>query len=251
VSKRFAETCGAMGDTPETGSGFKTFLQDVCAQIANSLCGALGESAQTIDTLRTEKTDLEGRLVEMTDRAANKDKDPHRDSLTGLLNKHGFMPAVRQALSSTRLCGGECALAFVDVDEFKAINEKHGHEAGDAALRRVAEALGATLKAHGAIVGRLGGDEFGFLLAPPTETVVVADRFALRRDVARALTGLSITLETGAAVTFSCSLGLVWLGVPEAGADLDATLQRAERLTQDAKRGGKGRVCEADARQAA
>ena len=86
-----------------------------------------------------------------------------RDMLTGLLNRRGLQRHVDAALSLARRSGTPLALAVIDVDHFKRINDKHGHTVGDAVLRRVAELLQRGTRPSDS-VARLGGEEFVVLM---------------------------------------------------------------------------------------
>jgi diguanylate cyclase (GGDEF)-like protein/PAS domain S-box-containing protein len=85
------------------------------------------------------------------------------DELTGLLNRSAFEQKLEEALAESRDTGIKHALAFVDLDRLKIINDSAGHVAGDALLRGVAGALPNYLR-EGDVIGRLGGDEFGIIL---------------------------------------------------------------------------------------
>lgn len=85
------------------------------------------------------------------------------DELTGLLNRSAFEQKLQDALVESREVGIRHALAFLDLDRLKIINDSAGHAAGDALLRGVAGALPSYLR-RGDIIGRLGGDEFGIIL---------------------------------------------------------------------------------------
>ncbi|QRM35438.1 EAL domain-containing protein [Microvirga sp. VF16] len=85
------------------------------------------------------------------------------DELTGLLNRSAFEQKLEEALAESRDTGIKHALAFVDLDRLKIINDSAGHVAGDALLRGVAGALPNYLR-DGDVIGRLGGDEFGIIL---------------------------------------------------------------------------------------
>ena len=85
------------------------------------------------------------------------------DPLTGLLNRRGFDEQLRRVLASARRHGDTGVLTYIDLDDFKQINDHHGHAAGDAVLRRVAKVLRQNTRLTG-VLGRLGGDEFGALL---------------------------------------------------------------------------------------
>jgi diguanylate cyclase (GGDEF)-like protein len=82
------------------------------------------------------------------------------DSLTGLINRRVFMDQLEGHLSQ----GQPAAVMLIDLDRFKAINDCHGHSAGDSALVEVAGRLGQVAAEHGGIAGRLGGDEFCLLI---------------------------------------------------------------------------------------
>ncbi len=85
------------------------------------------------------------------------------DKLTGLLNRHGFEAVFEQALKESKRTRTSLSVALFDIDRFKEINDRHGHVAGDAVLKRVAEAAGEALRDSDAVC-RWGGDEFLVLL---------------------------------------------------------------------------------------
>ncbi|WP_036170559.1 EAL domain-containing protein [Massilia sp. 9096] len=89
----------------------------------------------------------------------------NEDSLTGLPNRHWFLNFVPQALAQAQGLGQGAALLFVDLDEFKQVNDSHGHAIGDRLLRAAAERLMSQLR-PGDRVARFGGDEFIVLLSP-------------------------------------------------------------------------------------
>jgi len=89
----------------------------------------------------------------------------NEDSLTGLPNRHWFLNFVPQALSHAQASGHGAALLFVDLDEFKQVNDSHGHAVGDRLLKSAADRLLSQLR-PGDRVARFGGDEFIVLLSP-------------------------------------------------------------------------------------
>jgi diguanylate cyclase (GGDEF)-like protein len=97
------------------------------------------------------------------------------DPLTGLVNRRGFGRELRRHVSRLARYGAKGALLMVDLDNFKAYNDAHGHAGGDALLQLVAGSLGARLRA-GDVLGRIGGDEFSVLLpeATPDQAEIVA-----------------------------------------------------------------------------
>lgn len=85
------------------------------------------------------------------------------DALTGLLNRRGFEEALARTVAACRRYRTEAALVYIDLDGFKAINDRFGHAAGDETLKRVAEILASGVR-ESDIIARLGGDEFAVIL---------------------------------------------------------------------------------------
>ncbi|MBV8888796.1 MAG: GGDEF domain-containing protein [Alphaproteobacteria bacterium] len=90
------------------------------------------------------------------------------DELTGLFNRRGFANQLDRALATARRGGPQGALLVCDLDRFKAVNDGHGHPAGDEVLRQVARLLAGQVRQTDA-VARLGGDEFAVLLVGASE----------------------------------------------------------------------------------
>lgn len=90
-----------------------------------------------------------------------------KDELTGLYNRRGFLALAERQLKLARRSGRSLLLFFIDVDGLKEINDVFGHAEGDAALKRMAEALEATFRASD-VIARFGGDEFAVLAIEAT-----------------------------------------------------------------------------------
>src|SRR2546425_1258454 len=86
------------------------------------------------------------------------------DSLTGLWVRRRFLEQARHTIARALAAGGRGSLLMLDLDHFKETNDQHGHPAGDAVLREVAERLRRTLRQHD-LIGRYGGEEFILLLS--------------------------------------------------------------------------------------
>lgn len=155
------------------------------------------------------------------------------DGLTGLPNRRHFLEEAQAALAAARERGGGVSLVMLDLDHFKAVNDTHGHQAGDAVLRAVAGCLREALRGPDR-VGRLGGEEFGVLL--PDCDLDAASRVASR--LRRAVAGLG---PAGRGVTAS-------LGVAAGNEDVDNLLARADACLYAAKAAGRDRVCRQEAR---
>jgi diguanylate cyclase (GGDEF)-like protein/PAS domain S-box-containing protein len=157
------------------------------------------------------------------------------DALTGLPNRLLLADRLRQAIHGAERSGHVFALAYLDLNGFKEINDNHGHDAGDEVLKAIAARLQAGLRASDT-VARLGGDEFVVLLTPaqaPAEAEPVLDRL---------LDALSepITLSSGAQVAVGSSLGLAHY--PGDGRTPDALMRHADEAMFANKRAGRSRA---------
>ncbi len=152
-----------------------------------------------------------------------------RDPLTRLPNRRAFDQRLRRA---QRDASG-FAVLYLDLDGFKAINDKHGHATGDRVLETVAARLQATMR-DGDIVARLGGDEFAILLHAVTEE---ARALTIAMRVRQTLTA---PLTVGERLNVGASIGVALF--PHDTDDLDELLRRADRAMYDAKQSGAGIV---------
>ncbi len=158
-----------------------------------------------------------------------------RDPVTGLLNRRGLDGALASLLNSSRPESRQLAVLLVDLDRFKAVNDTHGHAAGDLVLREVANVLGAAVR-RSDVVGRLGGDEFVVLL-PGVEGTQKAEQIA-----AAIISGVGrpIDLGNGDFAHVGASVGIALTGqVREPAAEL---LRRADVAMYAAKQAGRGRA---------
>ena len=144
------------------------------------------------------------------------------DSLTGLLNHGAFYSRVDEELERIRRSGRPAAALVADLDDFKLVNDRHGHPAGDRALRRVADALRAVCRA-GDVAGRIGGDECCVLLVD------------LEGDPGQVAERLARVFEMEAGVSVSVGVA-VCRGSDRAAAE---AIARADRALLDAKRAGE------------
>ncbi len=155
----------------------------------------------------------------------------HHDALTGLLNREEFEQRVNVAL---RDATQTCALLYIDLDQFRVVNDTCGHAAGDQLLRDVSVLLNSTLP-EGAIVARVGGDEFAVLLRGLSvqSAQVVAEAL---RDAIHDFQ----FIHQGRSFWLSISMGVVF---PARGVDtFDMILADADRACYQAKEEGRNRV---------
>lgn len=161
------------------------------------------------------------------------------DYLTGLANRRTVAQAGTQAFALARREGGRLSLAVLDVDHFKRINDQHGHDAGDLALKYLAEKLLAACEEND-LTGRLGGEEFILLWqgADATRALRSAERL---QDALRAQ-----PLRIGdAPIALTVSIGIAVLD--DSQADFDELLRQADRALYAAKAEGRDRVMMASA----
>jgi diguanylate cyclase (GGDEF)-like protein len=156
------------------------------------------------------------------------------DSLTGLPNRALFRDRLAHALErSARSDDGRCAVLFLDLDDFKDVNDGLGHAVGDALLRVVADRLRSTIR-EADTAARLGGDEFAVLIE---DAVDLDDAAALADRIAAAIA--SPTSVAGQEVNVRVSLGVALS--PEGGESVDELLTNADAAMYVAKAAGKGR----------
>jgi diguanylate cyclase (GGDEF)-like protein len=158
------------------------------------------------------------------------------DRLTGLWNRGAFEDRLGEEWSRARRHERPLSLAILDLDRFKDFNDTHGHAAGDAALRTLAEALRAAVRRED-VVARWGGEEFVVLL-PETQA---HDALARIEDVRRSLEGaVPLTTRTGRTFGITASAGVAsW---PGDGLEVDEVLAAADRRLYAAKQRGRNRV---------
>ena len=136
----------------------------------------------------------------------------HSDHLTGLPNRRSYEERLVQAIARARRGATPLALAYLDVDHFKQINDSLGHAVGDAVLREFARRLGATVRATDT-VARLAGDEFVVVLEQ------VGSPLECERIAAKLLDALRAPFEVdGRALSVTSSIGIAWSLRPEQGA---------------------------------
>ena len=159
-----------------------------------------------------------------------------RDRLTGLYNRGHFERALALEVDRSRRYGHPLALAILDVDHFKHINDQHGHSVGDRVLRSLAERLSRSLRRTD-IIARYGGEEFVVLMTETTSTVAVERIDAMRLEIA----GAPIDIADGQSVVVNFSAGIADAEFTNAD-PAAALIDRADARLLAAKRAGRGRT---------
>jgi diguanylate cyclase (GGDEF)-like protein len=181
--------------------------------LLDRLSGVVAQAATALQTAR------------LVDKVTHQAK---HDGLTGLANRAEFTERTEEALAAAQESGTPVGLFFLDLDNFKSVNDERGHPAGDEVLRLVAERLMGTIRA-GDTVGRLGGDEFAIVLpdvGDNGEVEAAAQRVAAVFEQPFAVNGA--TLPLGASVGRA-----IW---PDDGAEIEALIRHADAAMYRAKR---------------
>ena len=161
VSSVPVDSAGFLGLTPA----------ELTAPVQRALQTLMGE----LDSLRGEVARLKAQLAEAETLADH-------DVLTPALNRRAFMRELHRARAFRERYGSPSSLAYFDLAGFKAVNDRFGHAAGDAALKAVAERLIANVR-ESDVVGRMGGDEFAVILAQVDPATAQVKAEALARTV--------------------------------------------------------------------
>jgi diguanylate cyclase (GGDEF)-like protein len=178
-------------------------------------------SLVALDTARRDRVE-QGLRVQAT-----------HDSLTGLVNRAHFEEALQRASARAAREGHNFGVAYIDLNDFKQVNDRHGHHIGDLLLKDVARRIASVVRA-GDCAARFGGDEFVILVDDPKESS--AYRLAERlREV------FSTPFEAGdVCLAVTASIGVAFY--PEHGRQGVALLQAADKAMYVAKHGRQGRA---------
>ena len=183
------------------------------------------KSAQLIHSISSsiQRANLEKKLHDMA----------HYDSLTGLASRPILIDQLQQAITSEQ----KLAVAYLDLDNFKPINDKYGHETGDFVLKTIAQRLKSTLRKEDTLA-RIGGDEFILLLRGTTHTFQEYE--ILLQEVLIEVNDPIKLAEFSCSVQISVSIGVALPS--DDGLTCDDILRRADQTMYQAKRSGTNRI---------
>jgi diguanylate cyclase (GGDEF)-like protein len=183
------------------------------------------------EDFRAEIEELRGELARAHARIAELEAHADVDPLLDILNRRGFERELTRAIAYVDRYGNPAVLMFIDLDNFKAVNDRHGHAAGDVLLQAIARELTAHVRASD-VVGRLGGDEFGLIMWNVEASLAVAKGRELERLIEAAA-----ARQIGAALSVGASAGLVAI---EQGGTPAALIDAADRAMYVRKRERRG-----------
>lgn len=212
--------------------GLRRQLQEQTRLANSALVATVGLLQGRSVELQQRTETLERALVEISQLAMT-------DGLTGIRNRRYFEERATEAMARCQRYNEPVAMVLFDVDHFKAINDRHGHPAGDTVLRELAQLVGSRIRATD-VFARLGGDEFGILLIRAS----AAESQAFAEEV-RALVAGHRFLRGGAPLSVTLSMGVGHFTF--APKSLETLYQAADEALYRSKRDGRNRVTLSDA----
>ena len=213
-----------------------TDFADVLSQLVkdtDSMQTDMSRTHSELEETRVQVAEYEAHVKELETKLSAANDLVREDALTRVLNRRGLEQQFVVEEARSRRRGKPLAVAMLDLDDFKKLNDRLGHQAGDAALRRVVDVVRHSLRPNDT-VARYGGEEFVVLLP---EADAAAGAVALSRVLVE-LAARPLQWNGGeSAITFSA--GVVTKGAEES---LDSAIARADGAMYEAKRAGKNRV---------
>jgi len=227
-------------DQIEIGTASGRFLGAV-TRFHRRINGAIGlwrpgEAADWSDSDRAVMAKLADQIGIAQEQIANHEalaRQARTDALTGLLNRRGFSKRLDRQIAACAASGRAGTLVYVDLDNFKAVNDRLGHPAGDAALKGLAAALRGSVRS-GDLVARLGCDEFAMWLTDTDHPAAVE-----RAKQILALTAEIAPYSAGPDKPLGLSVGVA-VHVPGHKEDTAELLERADQAMYAVKHRGKG-----------
>jgi diguanylate cyclase (GGDEF)-like protein len=177
------------------------------------------------------------RMMRTADRLSSVTRHSRLDGMTGLFNRGHFRERLARELERRRRYDGPLSLLMIDIDDFKRINDTHGHPLGDEVIVCIGETLKVLSRATD-VPGRYGGEEFMALL-PETDAegaMQVAER--LRAEIA----SRPVRVDGTAPITITVSIGVATCPAGVDTPELDELIGRADTALYESKRGGRDRV---------
>jgi len=142
------------------------------------------EARETLRRVLAENEAMHRELADSRTRIAQLERLADEDALTPIANRRAFVRELSRMIAFTRRYGPPSSVVYFDVNGLKQINDTHGHPAGDAALRHVADILQKNVRSSD-LVGRLGGDEFGVILAQTNQEQATAKAVSLAQEISK------------------------------------------------------------------
>ena len=202
-------------------------VTDLLGEANRQLTAAAGDAEARVHDVETQRDQIKTALGEYRERAA-------RDPLTGLLNRGALAEVTDKLLADARGRNTAISCFFLDLDDFKRLNDEYSHQTGDRVLHAVADALPRAMVNAGSI-GRYGGEEIIVVMAGLT----IGESQAKAQQLAEAIRGIDYA-ALGLKAPVTCSVGAVW-GNPAQFENADSLFAEADEQMYIAKKNGKDR----------
>lgn len=231
VARRIADSIGALvAPAVALGRGQAVDIAPLHLEEAEAVASALARAARLLQARTAERDEAALSREALRSQAVRLVHAAHHDALTGLVNRVGFLATLEDRFDTCRRDGTRLTVFFVDIDDFKPVNDTHGHAVGDELLGIFATRLRAGVR-ESDVVARLGGDEFAVLVdgLAPQEALPLAGALIERLSQPYAIRHLSVRV--------SACIGVA--GYPDSGRSALALLEAADAAMYRAKAAGK------------
>jgi len=225
---RYAGTIRDASDLPALSDVVRRLLDDT-----RNLSTDMTQARDEISFAKQRVQEHEGRVEALERELQRISALVRTDPLTEALNRRGFEEAYAMELARAERCGEPIAVGLLDLDDFKCINDQHGHKTGDMALRYLTDVMRACLRPVDAI-GRYGGEEFAILMPNTSPDDAAAMMQRIQRELTRRI---FLHDNQRLLVTFSAGVAAV-----DPANGLAEALERCDAAMYTAKRAGKNRV---------
>lgn len=223
------------GTTLSIGVASLPEAEKICWSSIDLLTECADRQAYLVKKEGGDSVGIDGRTINLPPESEVRNERAHTlatiDPLTGLPNRYLAKERFQQALKRATRRKNKLCMMFLDIDDFKSVNEAFGHEAGDRFLRHIVLALKSVLRAEDSIC-RLGGDEF----------LIIAENMQGRQDVPALVLKITNAVKRSAVInkqhiSATSSIGITL--IPDDGEDFDDLCRRVDVALSDAKRSGK------------
>jgi diguanylate cyclase len=233
---RFHDSVGRYADVIEKADSLESLAGVVREMVEESrtVQQLVQQTQERLQSEHAKASELNHRVVELESELRRLSDEVSTDPLTQIANRRGLMQAFEAEQSRLERGGGALAIGLLDIDNFKRLNDELGHNAGDVALKSLAQAVSQALRPTDR-VARYGGEEFVVLLP---ETPVDDGQQILTRLQRSVSSGLFMHENKKVLVTFSAGVTRY-----REGERIEEALERADQALYEAKRTGKNRTC--------